>query len=96
VPQGTAFSLTILRKFNCVALCSFLLTIRQYIVYSEKTWDRLEEQMNVDLGRMRIWMQRNKLLIHAKKSCYVTFGYSVNPDICIRIGDDVLGHVDSL
>jgi hypothetical protein len=24
-------------------------------------------------------MQRNKLLMNAKKSCYVTFGYSVNP-----------------
>jgi hypothetical protein len=41
-------------------------------------------------------MQRNKLLMNAKKSCYSTFGYSVNPDICIRIVDDVLGYVDSV
>jgi hypothetical protein len=34
------------------------------IVYSKETWDRLEEAMNNDLGRMKIWMQYNKLLIN--------------------------------
>jgi hypothetical protein len=60
------------------------------IVYSEETWDRLEEALNDDLERMKIWMQRNKLLINAKNSCYVTFAY------VHKIADDVLGHVDSV
>jgi hypothetical protein len=66
------------------------------ILYSEMNWDILEVNMNKDLETIKIWMSRNKLLVNAKKSCFITFGNSAKPDLNIKIGIDFIEHVDKV
>ena len=79
VPQGSVLGpllfLLHLNDLSEVLNCkSHLYSDDTAMIIAEKSAEKMESMLNIELGKAEIWLSNNKLTLNIKKTMYMIFG----------------------